>query len=249
MGNQFLSHIRTTSAIVQVVRAFHDDDVQHVNNEVLPRKDIEIINTELVLADLQTVEKRISKFEKEARANPKLKPVLETMQQAKALLNEGKLLSGSDLDLAYLADLQLITAKPIIYLFNVDEATLVNEGQKEELIKLVAPATALFICAKLESELTALDQSDAQELLESYGQQESGLVQLIHAAYRVLGLQSYLTAGEKRGSSLDHKKRLYSPPSCWSHPYRFRTWIHRSTSCRLFRPACRRFRNRSTVSR
>lgn len=211
LGNQFLSHIRTTSAIVQVVRAFHDDDVQHVNNEVLPRKDIEIINTELVLADLQTVEKRISKFEKEARANPKLKPVLETMQQAKALLNEGKLLSGSDLDLAYLADLQLITAKPIIYLFNVDEATLVNEGQKEELIKLVAPATALFICAKLESELTALDQSDAQELLESYGQQESGLVQLIHAAYRVLGLQSYLTAGEKEVRAWTIKKGFTAP--------------------------------------
>lgn len=198
LGNQFLSHIRTTNAIVHVVRAFKDGNVIHVDNELSPQKDIDVINTELVLADLQTVERRLMKFEKEARANPRLKPVLETMQAAKQLLDDGKPLSSTDkIDLEHLRDLQLITAKPVIYLFNLDEEGLSDEVHKQELRELVAPAQALFVCAKLESELHSLDPSDADELLASYGQSESGLIQLIHAAYETLGLQSYLTAGEK----------------------------------------------------
>lgn len=198
LGNQFLSHIRTCNAIVQVVRAFKDDNVQHVDNTVDPKHDIEVINTELVLADLQTVERRLPKFEKETRANPKLKPVLNTLQRAHDLLDNGQPLSSvNELALEHLADLQLITAKPVIYVFNVDEAGLQDEAHKQELARLVAPAQSLFVCAKLENELQGLDASDAQELLESYGQKESGLVQLIKAAYQALGLQSYLTAGEK----------------------------------------------------
>lgn len=198
LGNQFLAHIRSCNAIVQVVRAFKDDNVVHVDTEFNPKKDIEVINTELVLADLQTVERRLPKTEKEAKANPKLKPVLDTLTRAKQLLDENRPLSSvDDLDIEHLADLQLLTAKPVIYLFNLDESGLGDEQHKEELRKLVAPAQALFVCAKLENELKDLDETDAQELLESYGQKESGLVQLIHAAYDVLGLQSYLTAGEK----------------------------------------------------
>jgi GTP-binding protein YchF len=198
LGNQFLSHIRTTNAIVHVVRAFKDDNVVHVDNDVNPRKDIDVINTELVLADLQTVQKRLPKLEKEARANPKLKPVLDTLQRTHDLLNDGKPLSSvDDIELEHVADLQLITAKPVIYLFNLDEAGLADDTRKKELTTLVAPARALFICAQLESELRGLDETDATEMLESYGQKESGLVQLIHAAYDTLGLQSYLTAGEK----------------------------------------------------
>lgn len=197
LGNQFLSHIRTTNAIVHVVRAFADNDVVHVDEQHEPVKDIEVINTELVLADLQTVQKRLPKFEKEARANPKLKPILETLQTVDAALNEGKLVSSLDIDHGHIADLQLITAKPVIYVFNIDENGLTDEAKRNELSQLVAPAQSLFICAKLESELRGLDEADRQELLESYGQQESGLVQLIHAAYKTLGLQSYLTAGEK----------------------------------------------------
>ncbi|MEK7153035.1 MAG: redox-regulated ATPase YchF, partial [Patescibacteria group bacterium] len=212
LGNQFLSHIRTCNAIVQVVRAFKDDNVVHVDNEVSPQKDIEVINTELVLADLQTVERRLPKFEKEARANPKLKAVLDTMQRAHTLLNDNKPLSSvDDLELEHLADLQLLTAKPVIYVFNVDESGLADEGHKQELARLVAPAQALFVCAKLESELQGLDESDAQELLESYGQAESGLVQLIHAAYDTLGLQSYLTAGEKEVRAWTIRKGLTAP--------------------------------------
>lgn len=198
LGNQFLAHIRTCNAIVQVVRAFKDDNVVHVDNEHNPQKDIEVINTELVLADLQTVERRLPKTEKEARANPKLKPIAETLQYAQQLLNDNKpLSSANDINLDHLADLQLLTAKPMIYLFNLDESGLNDEQYQQELRKLVAPAQALFICVKLESELKDLDESDAKELLESYGQKESGLVQLIHAAYDVLRLQSYLTAGDK----------------------------------------------------
>jgi GTP-binding protein YchF len=198
LGSQFLSHIRTCNAIVQVVRAFKDDNVIHVDNDISPQKDIDVINTELVLADLQTVERRLPKLDKEARANPKLKPVADTMKRAYDLLNDGKPLSSvDDVDLEHIADLQLLTAKPVIYLFNLDEAGLSDKKHQQELAQLVAPAQSLFVCAKLESELQGLDEPDAVELLESYGQSESGLVQLIHAAYSTLGLQSYLTAGEK----------------------------------------------------
>jgi hypothetical protein len=170
----------------------------HVNNEVDPKKDIDIINTELVLADLQTVENRLPKLEKEARANPKLKDQLETLQRIQKLLNEGTLIySVADINLEHILELHLITAKPVIYVFNVDEDTLSNEQKKQTLSKLVSPAQALFVCAKIESELNGLDEADAAELLESYGQTERGLNQVIHAAYEALRLQSYLTAGEK----------------------------------------------------
>jgi ribosome-binding ATPase len=212
LGNQFLSHIRTCNAIVQVVRAFKDDNVVHVDNDISPQKDIDVINTELVLADLQTVERRLPKLEKEARANPKLKPIMDTMQRVYSLLNDGKPLSSvDDLELELIADLQLLTAKPVIYLFNLDEAGLGDEVHKKELADMVAPARSLFVCAKLESELQGLDEADAKELLESYGQNESGLVQLIHAAYDTLGLQSYLTAGEKEVRAWTIKKGFTAP--------------------------------------
>jgi GTP-binding protein YchF len=198
LGNQFLAHIRTTNAIVQVVRAFDDANVTHVDEAHDPRKDIDVINTELVLADLQTVGRRLPKFAKEARANPKLKPLLDAYEQVNTILNNGEpLWNHPELDHELLADLQLLTMKPIIYVFNVDDTGLDNGEQQRKLQALVAPARALFVCAKLEAELKDLDEADAAELLESYGQSESGLLQLIHAAYDTLGLQSYLTAGPK----------------------------------------------------
>jgi len=201
LGNQFLSHIRSTNAIVHVVRAFADGDVVHVDDATGkqndPKRDMDVINTELVLADIQTLQKRLPRFEKEARANPKLKPIIDTYHKLLTGLNEGILASAIDIDLEHIADLQLITAKPVIYVFNVDEDTLTNKAKQEELSQLVTPSKCLFICAKLESELRGLDDEDRIELLDSYGQKESGLLQLIHTAYDVLGLQSYLTAGEK----------------------------------------------------
>lgn len=198
LGNQFLSHIRSTNAICHVVRAFDDTNVVHVDDHVDPKADIDVINTELILADLQTIANRLPKAEIEAKGNPKLKPVVDTLLRTQKLLNEGTPLSAvDDLESEHLADLHLITAKPIIYVFNVDEAGLSDTAKQDELRAMVAPAQALFVCAKLESELQDLDEADANELLESYGQKESGLIQVIHAAYQTLGLQSYLTAGDK----------------------------------------------------
>ncbi|MEI6237437.1 MAG: redox-regulated ATPase YchF [Candidatus Saccharibacteria bacterium] len=198
LGNQFLSHVRECAAIAQVVRAFHNDDVQHVNNKIEPSHDIEIINTELVLADLQSIEKRLPKILKEARANPVLKPQAEATQKAYDLLNSNTPIYRDDgFDASDLADLQLLTTKPIIYVFNIDEQTLVDDKKQKELQDLVAPALGIFVCAKLEDELKSLDKTETIELLESYGVKNSGLEQLINAAYKTLGLQSYLTAGDK----------------------------------------------------
>jgi len=198
LGNQFLGHIRSCNAVIEVVRGFSDNNVQHVENRVDPKKDIELINTELVLADLASIQKKIGKFEKEARANPKLLPILKSLQQAEKTLNLNHLIySDESINTTLLSDIQLITAKPIIYLFNVDEASLNISENKETYTKMVEPATAIFVCAKLEDELKDLDQNEAEELLGSYGQRESGLVQLIKASYKILGLQSFLTAGEK----------------------------------------------------
>jgi GTP-binding protein YchF len=197
LGNQFLSHIRSCSAVCQVVRAFNDTNVQ--NSGSGPKKDIETINTELILADIQTANNRLPKLEKEVKADPKLRPDLELLRKVQAGLDEGKL-AGSFLnseELESIRDLQLLTAKPFVFVFNVSENQLADDKLKAELNSLVSPAPAIFISAKLESELRGLDEADRKELLESYGQAESGLVQLIHAAYAALGLQSFLTAGEK----------------------------------------------------
>ena len=198
LGNKFLAHIRSTNAIVQVVRAFDDADVTHVDDNHDPKKDIEVINTELVLADLQTVTNRLPKLQKEVRADAKLKPVLNTIEHVNTILNNGEpIWNHPDIDREHIADLHLLTTKPIIYVFNMDEAGLNDKTKQDSLRQMVAPSQALFVCAKLESELKELDEDDAKELLASYGQEESGLLQLIHAAYDTLGLQSYLTAGEK----------------------------------------------------
>lgn len=212
LGNQFLSHIRSTNAIAHVVRAFDDSNVVHVDNTVDPKKDMDVINTELILADLQTVENRLPKLQKEAKANPKLKSQVETLERIQKLLNDDIPLSKvDDIEQEHIADLHLLTAKPVIYVFNVDEQTLNDAAKKESLQKLVAPAKALFVCAKIESELNGLDEADAAELLESYGQSERGLNQVIHTAYDVLGLQSYLTAGDKEVRAWTIKKGSTAP--------------------------------------
>lgn len=200
LGNQFLSHIRECAAIVQVVRDFTDSNVIHVDNELHPNKDIDVINTELVLADLQTLDKSLPRLEKESRANPKMRPTVDMLKKAHELLDNGKPIYSDEAlraDIAAYKQLQLLTAKPIVYLFNVDEATLTSSEKQAELATLVAPARALFVNAKLEDELRSLDEADRAEMLAEYGVKESGLLQLIHAAYETLGLQSYLTAGEK----------------------------------------------------
>lgn len=202
LGNQFLAHIRSTNAICHVVRAFTDPNVLHVDEQHDPKKDIDVINTELVLADLQTVDKRLPQTEKLAKADAKLKPLAELLNEVKQLLDDGQPLSQQSNEWRakngeLLQDLHLLTMKPVIYLFNVDEETLADGARRATLGDMVKPAQAVFVCAKLESELRGLDESDRQELLASYNVEESGLAQLAHAAYATLGLQSYLTAGEQ----------------------------------------------------
>jgi GTP-binding protein YchF len=160
-----------------------------------PKQDIDIINTELILADLQTLDKYLPKLQKESKADPKKRDEVATLEQARVLLDSGKPLSASDIEIP--KNLQLLTAKQVIYVFNVDEQALGDTEQKNKLQALVSPAAAVFVCAKLEEELKGLDANDQQEMLTSYGVTESGLVQLVKAAYNTLGLQSYLTAGDK----------------------------------------------------
>ena len=215
LGNQFLSHIRECAAIVQVVRDFADNNVIHVDNELSPQNDIGVINTELVLADLQTINKVLPRLEKEARADAKMRPKAEVAAKVAAHLDTAKpIYDNKELQTAcseLLRDLQLLTAKPIIYLFNVDENTLTDDEKKKKLAQLVAPNRALFVNAQLEDELRSLGEDERGEMLAEYGVQESGLLQLIHAAYETLGLQSYLTAGEKEVRAWTIKRGSTAP--------------------------------------
>jgi len=198
LGNKFLANIRESSAIVQVVRTFHDPDVLHVDGDPDAKRDIETINTELILADLQTIENRLKKLEGEAKRDPKgAGALLEASKAAQALLVTGTTLYGSDLDLEPLQEFQLLTTKPFIYVFNLDEDELGDDALKTRLSALVAPATPVFLCAKIEAELIDLPTDEADELLASMGQNESGLNQLAHVGFGTLGLQTYLTAGPK----------------------------------------------------
>ena len=198
LGNQFLANIREADAIAEVVRGFADSDVVHVAGEVNPASDLETITTELALADLQTLEKAIPRLEKEVRGKKAEPAVLEAAIAAQTALNAGTPLSAAKgIDLDAIKELGLLTAKPIIYVFNVDEALLRDAARMAELAALVAPAHAVFLDAKIESELKDLDAADAAELLESTGQTESGLDQLARIGFDTLGLQTYLTAGPK----------------------------------------------------
>ena len=267
LGNKFLANIRECQAIVHIVRSFHDDNVIHVSEKINPRDDIEIINTELILADIQSIESRLSKAVKDAKSQPKLKAVADYLDKLLNHLRAGTMLSTlTDLNLELVADFNLLTAKPVIYAFNVDEETLINDGKKAELSKLVVPArtsqvpdtispttelpsaprndfsaidvsidmpqsdkiiskslspnpvagriasgTCVFVCAKLEDELKELSPEDSAELLASYGVKETGLLQLIHTAYDILGLQSFLTAGPKEVRAWTIKRGFTAP--------------------------------------
>ena len=197
LGNKFLANIRETDAICQVIRVFTDGDVVHVDGRIDPGSDMETINTELALADLQTIEKALPRLEKEARINKETAPVVEAVKQAEAHLQSGKPLSSSGLDLELLRDLHLLTAKPFLYGCNVDAAELGDDELRSKLSALVAPAEAIFLDAKTEAELAELSDEDALELLQSIGLKEPGLATLARVGFSVLGLQTYLTAGPK----------------------------------------------------
>ncbi|MGH7234632.1 MAG: redox-regulated ATPase YchF [Candidatus Saccharimonadales bacterium] len=199
LGNQFLAHIRNVSVIVEVVRAFSDDQVTHVNNSVDANRDIDTIMTELALADLETLNRRITKLEKEVKADSKLKPLADLVSKAVGILNDGSALYQklSTEEISEVTDLGLLTAKPVIYAFNVSESDLSDKEKQDQLAALISPAPAMFVCAKLEREFTSLEDYDASELRESYGMHESGLEELVDLSFKTLGLQTFLTAGEK----------------------------------------------------
>ena len=199
LGNKFLANIRQCNAIVHIVRAFDNSEIlRHDESPVNPKDDIEIINTELILADIQTIESRLPRMQKEAKANPKIRSDIIYLESLLSSLKSGIPLSSlNSIKHDAIKDLHLLTAKPVIYVFNVDENGLTDTGLQKKLQNLVKPAKSLFLSAKLEEELKGLAQDEANELLESYGVKETGLMQLINAAYDTLGLQSYLTAGDK----------------------------------------------------
>ncbi|WOQ16013.1 redox-regulated ATPase YchF [Raineyella sp. W15-4] len=197
MGNAFLANIREADAICQVTRVFDDPDVTHVDGAVDPGNDIDTITTELILADLQTMEKALPRLEKEARIKKESKPKYEAWQQAYETLSQGKGVYAAGLDLEPLRDLFLLTAKPFIYVFNCDQDELADEEMKARMRALVAPAEAIFLDAKFESELVEMDEAEAREFLAEMGVEEPGLDVLARVGFATLGLQSYLTAGPK----------------------------------------------------
>ncbi|MFD0704836.1 redox-regulated ATPase YchF [Alloscardovia venturai] len=201
LGNQFLANIREADAICEVTRVFSDDDIVHVNGKVDPTDDIDTINTELILADLQTIENAIPRLEKDLRGK-KIKPeYLDEVKKAQKVLEEGKTIDQAAkdglVDPAEIRELQLLTAKPFIYVFNMDDDELQDEALKTKLSDMAAPAQAIFLNAQFEADLTELDEADAREMLADAGLEESGLDQLARVGFDTLGLQTYLTAGEK----------------------------------------------------
>ncbi|HTZ42418.1 MAG TPA: redox-regulated ATPase YchF [Jatrophihabitans sp.] len=211
LGNKFLANIREADAICQVIRAFTDPDVVHVDGKVSPADDIETINTELILADLQTIEKALPRLEKEARTNKEKQPQLVAIKEANAVLEEGRTVFAAGLDPEPLRELHLMTAKPFLYVFNVDPGELANADFIGELRELVAPAEAIFLDAKTEAELVELEPDEALELLQSMGVEESGLDQLARVGFDTLGLQTYLTAGPKESRAWTIPKGATAP--------------------------------------
>ncbi len=211
LGNKFLSHIRENNVIVQVVRAFENDDIVHVEGHIDPKRDVEIIRTELCLADLASVQNRIAKLEKELKSNPKLAATLGELKKAEAALNKSELVSENEISPEAIADLQLLTAKKFIYVFNIDENELGNEAFKAELAQLVSPNPSVFLSAETEAQLMDLNDSEARELLEGLGQKESGLDSLIKLGYESLGFISYFTSGEQETRAWTIKKGMLAP--------------------------------------
>ncbi|MVA76282.1 redox-regulated ATPase YchF [Auraticoccus sp. F435] len=211
MGNAFLSHIREADAICQVTRVFRDADVTHVDGEVDPGSDIDTITTELVLADIQTLEKAVPRLTKESRMQKDRAVVLAAVEQALEVLNTGKGVFAAGLDREPLKEFFLLTAKPFLYVFNCDSDELEDAELLQRMRDLVAPAEAIFLDAKIESELSQMEPEEAAEFLADMGIEEPGLDHLARVGYETLGLQSYLTAGPKEARGWTIKKGATAP--------------------------------------
>ncbi|WP_375477004.1 redox-regulated ATPase YchF [uncultured Jatrophihabitans sp.] len=211
LGNKFLANIREADAICQVIRAFDDPNVVHVDGKVSPADDIETIETELILADLQTVENALPRLQKEARLHKDRQAIVATAEEAREALQRGVTVFAAGLAGGPLRELQLMTAKPVIYVFNVDPDEIANTAFTDDLRALVAPAEAIFLDAKTESELMELSDDEALELLQSMGQEESGIDQLARVGFATLGLQTFLTAGPKESRAWTIKAGATAP--------------------------------------
>jgi GTP-binding protein YchF len=211
MGNAFLANIREADAICQVTRVFNDPDVSHVAGQIDPAADIETIRTELILADLQTIERALPRVEKEAKLKKERQPVLKAILEAQSVLNSGQGVYQAGLDLEPLKELFLLTAKPYLYVFNVDSGDLTDESFKDKLRALVAPQEAVFIDAKIEAELAEMEPEEAKEFLADMGIPEPGLDTLARVGYDTLGLQSFLTAGPKESRAWTIHKGWTAP--------------------------------------
>jgi GTP-binding protein YchF len=211
LGNQFLANIREADAICQVIRAFADPDVVHIDGKISPKDDIETINTELILADLQTIEKALPRLQKEARTDRERQPVLAAAEEAQRVLSTGQTAFGAGLQHGPLRELHLMTAKPFLYVFNVDPDEMTDPAFAAEMHQLVAPAEAIFLDAKTEADLIELEPAEALELLQSMGQEESGLDILARVGFATLGLQTFLTAGPKESRAWTIRRGATAP--------------------------------------
>lgn len=202
LGNQFLANIREVDAIVHMVRCFDNDDIIHVSGSVDPVRDIEVINLELILADLAQVEKRIARVRKQAKNDPKAQAEVELLERISGVLNDGKSVRTMDLseeELLIIKPLGLLSNKPIIYATNVSEDDLANGNEWVEEVKKFAideDAKVVVVSAQVESELIELSAEETKDFLEALGVEEGGLKSLIRATYELLGLRTYLTTGE-----------------------------------------------------
>ena len=211
LGNKFLANIREADAICQVIRVFTDPDVVHIDGRIAPKGDIETINTELILADLQTIDRVLPRLQKEARLKKGTSAVVAAVEEARAVLDGGRTVFGAGLDREPLRELHLLTAKPFLYVFNMDDEELGDDTLKDEMRALIAPAEAIFLDAKIEAELVELDDAEALELLHSMGQEESGLDMLARVGFDTLGLQTFLTAGPKEARAWTIRKGATAP--------------------------------------
>jgi ribosome-binding ATPase len=212
LGNKFLAHIRESAAICQVTRVFRDEDVTHVDGEVNPASDISTIQTELILADLQTLEKAVPRLEKEAKGRKELAAVVTAAKEAQTHLEAGTPIIATSVDTDLLRELSLLTAKPFIYVFNCDTDELADDELKAKMQAIVAPAEAIFLDAKLEAELVELDdEEEARAMLLEMGVTEPGLDVLARVGFDTLGLQTYLTAGPKESRAWTVRKGATAP--------------------------------------
>ena len=250
LGNKFLSHIRESAAICQVTRVFRDDDVTHVDGEVNPESDISTIQTEMILADLQTVEKAIPRLEKEARGDKSRNANLAATQEAKEALEAGTPILATKIDRDLVRELSLLTSKPYIYVFNCDADELADEVLKDKMRSLVAPAEAIFLDAKFEAELVELgDDDEAREMLAEMGVEEPGLDVLARVGFDTLGLQTYLTAGPEGVPRLDDPEGRDRTRGRRRDPHRLPEGLHQGRDRLVRRPRRRRLDGRGQVSR